>query len=141
VPGMPTLPANYNALPVLSFFILAIMIVFLYKKLPEAIKGVAMLASIALALIIAPVIFNKAYPALNFGIEDPSKVIFILNFVDAWNYLPLIVIFLLIDLNSFDFPPYNLKSTAVVSFSKSLNPIISSVFSEIPVKFRCHILS
>ena len=48
---------------------------------------------------------------------------------------------LVCDLNSFDFPPYNLKSTAVVSFSKSLNPIISSVFSEIPVKFRCHILS
>ena len=47
----------------------------------------------------------------------------------------------LYNLNCFYFPPYNLKSTAVVSFSKSLNPIISSVFSEIPVKFRCHILS
>ncbi|MCZ7402556.1 MAG: NCS2 family permease [Candidatus Methanoperedens sp.] len=98
VPGMPTLPANYNTLSVFSFFILAILIVFLYKKLPEAIKGVAMLASIALALIIAPVIFNTAYPALNFGIEDPSKVIFILNFVDALNYLHLILIFLLIEL-------------------------------------------
>lgn len=98
VPGMPTLPANYNTLSVFSFFILAILIVFLYKKLPQAIKGVAMLASIALALIIAPAIFNTAYPAFNFGIEDPSKVIFILNFVDAFNYLHLILIFLLIEL-------------------------------------------
>ncbi len=98
VPGMPTLPANYNSLSVLSFFILAILVVFLYKKLPEAIKGVAMLVSIAMALIIAPVIFNTAYPAVNFGIEDPSKVIFILNFVEAFNYLHLILIFLLIEL-------------------------------------------
>jgi len=98
VPGMPTLPANYNTLSVFSFFILAILIFFLYKKLPGAIKGIAMLASIALALIIAPVIFNTAYPALNFGIEDPSKVIFILNFADAFNYLHLILIFLLIEL-------------------------------------------
>ncbi len=98
VPGMPTLPANYNTLSVLSFFILAILIVFLYKKLPEAVKGVSMLASIVLALIIAPVIFDKAYPALDFGIEDPSKVVFILNFVDAWNYLHLIIIFFLIEL-------------------------------------------
>jgi AGZA family xanthine/uracil permease-like MFS transporter len=98
VPGMPTLPASYNTLPVLFFFILAILIVFLYKKLPEAIKGVAMLVSIAVALIIAPAIFNISYPAVNFGIEDPSKVIFILNFVDAFNYLHLILIFLLIEL-------------------------------------------
>ena len=98
VPGMPTLPANYDTLSVFSFFILAILIVFLYKKLPEAIKGIAMLASIALALIIAPSIFNTAYPAFNFGIEDPSKVIFMLNFVDAFNYLHLILIFFLIEL-------------------------------------------
>jgi len=98
VPGMPTLPANYNTLSVLSFFILGILIVFLYKKLPKAIKGIAMLASIALALIMAPAIFNIAYPYLHFGIEDPSKVIFIINFADAFNYLHLILIFLLIEL-------------------------------------------
>ena len=98
VPGMPTLPANYNTLSVLSFFILGVLIILLYKKLPEAIKGVSMLASIALALLIAPMISNTAYPILNFGIEDPSKVILILNFADALNYLHLILIFLLIEL-------------------------------------------
>ncbi|NJD76545.1 MAG: NCS2 family permease [Candidatus Methanoperedens sp.] len=96
--GLPTLPANYKDLPVLSFFALAIFIVILYKKLPEAIKGISILASIALALIIAPAIFKISYPSLIFGIDDPSKVIFILNFVDAWNYAYLILIFLLIEL-------------------------------------------
>jgi len=48
--------------------------------------------------LIAPMISNTAYPILNFGIEDPSKVILILNFADALNYLHLILIFLLIEL-------------------------------------------
>lgn len=97
-PGMPTLPADYKTLSVLSFFVISIVLVFLYKKLPEAIKGLAIMASIILALTIAPSIFNISYPALNFGIEDPSKVIFILNFADAFNYFHLIIIFLLIEL-------------------------------------------
>jgi len=40
-------------------------------------------------------------------------------------------------LNSFDFPPYILKSTSTVSLNNPLNPIISKVLSDIPVKFRC----
>lgn len=97
-PGMPTLPADYKTLSILSFFILSILIVFLYKKLPEAVKGLAILASIVLALILAPFIFKISYPAFNFGIEDPSKVVFILNFAGAWKYAHLILIFLLIEL-------------------------------------------
>ena len=96
--GLPTVPANYRDPSVISFFILSIFMVVLYRKLPEAIKGITILVSIALALIIAPVIFKISYPAFNFGIDDPSKVIFILNFVDAWRYAHLILIFLLIEL-------------------------------------------
>ncbi|VVB93821.1 Permease family protein [uncultured archaeon] len=98
VSGMPTLPADYKTLSVIAFFFLVILIAFLYKKLPEAIKGLAILASIILALIMAPAVFNISYPALNFGIEDPSKIVFILNFADAFNYIHLIIIFLLIEL-------------------------------------------
>ncbi len=47
----------------------------------------------------------------------------------------------IIYLNSFRIPPYNLKSTSIVSFSMSLNPIISSVLWDIPVKFRCQIFT
>jgi hypothetical protein len=42
-------------------------------------------------------------------------------------------------LNSFDIPPCILKSTSTVSLNKPLNPIISKVFSDIPVKFKCQI--
>lgn len=42
-----------------------------------------------------------------------------------------------INLNSFDLPPYSLKSTSMVSLNIPLNPIISNVLSDIPVKFRC----
>lgn len=96
--GMPTLPADYKTLSIISFFVLSILIVFLYRKLPEAIKGLAMLASIVLALIFAPFIFKISYPAFNFGIVDPSKVVFILDFAGAWKYTHLILIFLLIEL-------------------------------------------
>jgi hypothetical protein len=43
----------------------------------------------------------------------------------------------LTDLNSLAFPPYILKSTSTVSLNKPLNPIISKVLVDIPVKFRC----
>jgi hypothetical protein len=32
------------------------------------------------------------------------------------------------DLNSFDHPPYSLKSTSIVSLNKFLNPIISKFY-------------
>ena len=44
-------------------------------------------------------------------------------------------------LNSFQIPPYNLKSTSTVSFSMSLNPNISSVLLDVPVKFRYQIFT
>ncbi len=96
--GLPTIPANFKDLPVLSFFALAMIMVFLYKILPEAIKGISILISIVLALIIAPFIFNISYPAFIFGIEDPSRVVLILDIVNAWKYPNLILIFLLIEL-------------------------------------------
>ena len=98
IPGMPTLPADYKQLSVISFFILSILIIVLHRKLPGTIKGAAILVSIIIAFLIAPAIFNVSYPALVLGIEDPSRVILILDIVDSLKYFHLIIIFLLIEL-------------------------------------------
>jgi len=96
--GLPTIPGDYKSPTVITFFILAAVIIFLYRYLPQALKGASLIVSIIIALILVPFIFNTSYPSFNFGIADPTNVILKVDFINSWKWAPFILIFLLVEL-------------------------------------------
>jgi AGZA family xanthine/uracil permease-like MFS transporter len=97
-PGLPTVPGQYTAYAVIAFFLLTILIVVLYKKLPSHLSGVGMLLSIIIALIIGMPLFNLTFPQFQLGFSNPGPIIAQLNLLNAWNFAHLILIFFLIEL-------------------------------------------
>jgi AGZA family xanthine/uracil permease-like MFS transporter len=96
--GLPTLPGQYTAHAVLAFFLLAILIIVVYRMAPPSIRGVGMLLSILAALAIGPALFGIKYPRFALGFEDPTPIIMRLNFLEAFKFWHLILIFFLIEL-------------------------------------------
>jgi len=70
----------------------------MYKKLPKGVRGIGILVSIIIALILGPTIFGLQMPSPSFGIADPSSIIMKLDFLGAWQYPQFILIFLLVEL-------------------------------------------
>jgi len=99
-PGLPTVPVSFISLPVLTFFLLTALIIILYNVLPQQIRGIGMLISIIIALIVGPYVYNISYPPLNLGFEDPSPIIgqikFIVDPSQILSYISLIIIFFLV---------------------------------------------
>jgi Permeases len=101
LPGLPTIPGKYYEPQILSFFLLTALIIILYKLLPFQIRGIGMLISIIVALLIGPLVYKIngeyiTYPSFAIGFSDPSPIIAQVDLIKAWNYAYFIIIFFLI---------------------------------------------
>jgi len=101
VAGLPTAPSSFTSLPVLSFFLLTALVIILYKILPYQIRGISMLISIIIALLIGPYVYTINGQPINYpkfvpGFEDPSPIIGQIRIIEALPYALLILIFFLV---------------------------------------------
>jgi len=99
--GLPTIPGKYLDPSILAFFFLTALIMILYKILPVQIRGIGMLLSIIVALIIGPFVYKidgkpLTYPSFEIGFSDPSPIIAQVNLIDSLKYAYLIIVFFLI---------------------------------------------